>query len=113
MAGGRRLECSQEGRRGVPAVGVQRQSKIVLILIYCGAMIRAANYNCTDADLHRRRAAGRGRTEGRLAGLAGRAGEAIPPFDAGGLGRYGGLVCRNFFSSFGDARPTLLAIMGV
>ena len=39
----------------------------------------------------------------------GRAGEAIPPFRLRGLGRYVGLVSRNFFSSFGSPRSAVLA----
>jgi hypothetical protein len=35
--------------------------------------------------------------------------QAIPPFDSPGLGRYRGLECRNFFSSFGSLRSAVLA----
>lgn len=42
-------------------------------------------------------------------GAGGRAGGAIPPYRLRGLGRYRGLVCRNFFSSFGSPRSAVLA----
>ena len=39
----------------------------------------------------------------------GRAGGAIPPFASIWLGRYVGLVSRNFFLSFGSSRSAMLA----
>ena len=35
--------------------------------------------------------------------------QAIPPFDSPGVGRYRGLECRNFFSSFGSPSSAVLA----
>ena len=39
----------------------------------------------------------------------GRAGGSIPPIETDRLGRYRGLVSRNFFSSFGSPRSAVLA----
>ena len=95
---------------------VHRQSKYVFTplsrrLTAAGMAIFAPMQLCTGGGggswTEAVRLEGGGMVPGGEAG--GRAGGAIPPFAPIWLGRYVGLVSRNFFLSFGSPRSAVLA----
>ena len=95
---------------------MQRQSKYVIAPLSmrwtaAAAVIFAPMHHCTGGGGGS--GAGDGEAVGRRQGARRRDGggrwQAIPPFAPIWLGRYVGLVSRNFFLSFGSPRSTVLA----